>query len=797
MTTSYPAGLDSYTNPTATDELDDEIGTRTHSEFHADNNDAIEAIQAELGTDPSGASATVKARIEATETVANAALPSATAATTYQPLDADLTALAAAGNSTVLAATTASFLTADKTKLDGIEAAADVTDATNVDAAGATMNADTTLAGNGYFLDEDNMASDSATKVPSQQSVKAYADTKQPLDSDLTTLAGAITAFGHSLVDDANAAAARTTLGLVIGTDVAAYDATANLAAKQPCRVATTANITISTALNNGDTLDGVTLATGDRVLVKDQSTGAENGIYVVGPSPARATDFDASAEIKSGVLVTVSEGTVNADSAWMLTTNDAITLDTTALTFTRQYPAATTSVAGIAELATDAETITGTDTTRTVTPSNITALVADSSFLEKISDQVGTMVTGNTETNIAVTYQDADNTLDFVVDTASESGPGVVELATTAEATTGTDTARAVTAAGVKAVVDAHVAAADPHTGYVQESLFDAHTILAATSDNTPAALTVGEQTLVGRITAGNIAALTASQVRTLLDVPTTGEAVLDTLFDANTILAANTDNTPAALTVAEQTLVGRVTGGNIDDLSAATVRTLLDVPTTGEAVLDTLVDAKGDLIVASAADTPARLAVGTNGYVLTADSGEATGVKWAAAAGGGGAETLETFTTVVGTVGTGEDTLFSYTMPGGTLATDGDMLEVQYWVSFSAETNTTTAGRYYFGTEQLGFSGPDDANYNGRAQVKFTIARVSSTSVVVAYAATVKNDDTEAVTFASTATTVTQTLSGNIDIKLTGEVTEVGGTAVNDQIEGRFGSIVYIPAA
>lgn len=94
MTTSYPAALDSFTNPTATDELDDEIGTRTHSEFHADTNDAIEAIQAELGTDPKGAAASVKARIAATETVANAALPTATAATTYQPLDGELTAIA-------------------------------------------------------------------------------------------------------------------------------------------------------------------------------------------------------------------------------------------------------------------------------------------------------------------------------------------------------------------------------------------------------------------------------------------------------------------------------------------------------------------------------------------------------------------------------------------------------------------------------------------------------------------------------------------------------------------------------
>lgn len=65
---------------------------------------------------------------------------------------------------------------AELTKLAGIEALADVTDATNVDAAGATMNADTTLAGNGYFLDEDDMVSNSATKVPSQQSTKAYVD---------------------------------------------------------------------------------------------------------------------------------------------------------------------------------------------------------------------------------------------------------------------------------------------------------------------------------------------------------------------------------------------------------------------------------------------------------------------------------------------------------------------------------------------------------------------------------------------------------------------------------------------
>ena len=115
---------------------------------------------------------------------------------------------------------------------------------------------------------------------------------------------------------------------------------------KDSVRVATTANITIASDLNVGDTIDGVTLADGDRVLVKDQSSGEENGIYIAGSSPVRSADANTSAEVTSGMFCFVEEGTVNGDNGFVLTTNDTITLDTTALTFV-QFSGAGQIIAG------------------------------------------------------------------------------------------------------------------------------------------------------------------------------------------------------------------------------------------------------------------------------------------------------------------------------------------------------------------------------------------------------------------------------------------------------------------
>jgi len=112
---------------------------------------------------------------------------------------------------------------------------------------------------------------------------------------------------------------------------------------KGSVKVATTANITLS----GTQTIDGVALSVGDRVLVKNQTTGSENGIYVVASSGwSRATDADENAEVTSGMFTFVEQGSVNSDTGFVLTTDGAITVGSTSLDFTL-FSASGTLIAG------------------------------------------------------------------------------------------------------------------------------------------------------------------------------------------------------------------------------------------------------------------------------------------------------------------------------------------------------------------------------------------------------------------------------------------------------------------
>jgi hypothetical protein len=125
----------------------------------------------------------------------------------------------------------------------------------------------------------------------------------------------------------------------VAGTDATNKNyvdaAVSGLSWKQAVRVATTTNGTLATAFANGSSIDGVTISTGDRILIKNQTTQTENGIYIVQVSgaPVRSSDADTGAELV-GATVFVDQGTANANTGWTQTTDAPITIGSSNIVF-------------------------------------------------------------------------------------------------------------------------------------------------------------------------------------------------------------------------------------------------------------------------------------------------------------------------------------------------------------------------------------------------------------------------------------------------------------------------------
>jgi hypothetical protein len=146
----------------------------------------------------------------------------------------------------------------------------------------------------------------------------------------------------------ANTLAQRDAFGrLQVATPVAAADAANKQYVddlisgkdwKESVRVASIGNL----ALSGIQTVDGITLVAGDRILCKNQTTGSQNGIYVVAAGAwTRALDADVSAEVTTGMTTLVEQGTVNASTGWSCNTPMPITLNTTALSFIKTLQSA------------------------------------------------------------------------------------------------------------------------------------------------------------------------------------------------------------------------------------------------------------------------------------------------------------------------------------------------------------------------------------------------------------------------------------------------------------------------
>lgn len=156
------------------------------------------------------------------------------------------------------------------------------------------------------------------------------------LDASFDALSADFAAWSANFTDVQDAVTAETAARIAADAAITAM-ITVPVSWKAPVRATTTAAGTLATDFEVGDVVDGVTLALGDRILIKNQAAGAENGIYTVNTTgaPTRATDMDSSSEVP-GAITLVAEGTTNGDTLYFCSTNSPITLGTTALVFTQ-----------------------------------------------------------------------------------------------------------------------------------------------------------------------------------------------------------------------------------------------------------------------------------------------------------------------------------------------------------------------------------------------------------------------------------------------------------------------------
>jgi len=235
----------------------------------------------------------------------------------------------------------------------------------------------------------------------------AYLDATGSVQAQLTgklnlaggAMTGALT-LNADPTNNLHAATKQYVDGLIQGLDI-----------KASVRVATTVNLS---SLSGLLTVDGIGLSAGNRVLVKNQSAAANNGIYVVAANAwTRAPDFNSAANVTAGAFTFVEEGTANADTGWVLVTDNNITLGTTALTFTQFCSAGLTTVvngAGITVVRTGNQfTVSHTAHTGDVTGSEELTIGSGKVTSVKIADSAVT--TAKLDTGAVTTVKLPDST--------------------------------------------------------------------------------------------------------------------------------------------------------------------------------------------------------------------------------------------------------------------------------------------------------------------------------------------------------------------------------------------------
>ena len=322
-----------------------------------------------------------------------------------------------------------------------IELSGDITGTANFDGS-AAINISTTIAANSVALGTDTTGNyvadltagtgisvsgggtETATITVTNTGVTALAGTANQITASGST--GSITLSLPSAVTFPGTVTlnADPSSELQAATKQYVDSVAQGLDVKASVKVATTVTGTLATAFANGSVVDGITLVTGDRILIKNQSTGSQNGIYTVNATgaPTRASDMDVASDFPSSFTF-VEQGTLNADTGWVCT-NNLVVVGTTDIVFAQFSGAGTYTAGNGLSLSGGSFSIDTSITVDKTTAQTLTNKTLTSPVVSGLSISDGSIVIeGATDDAFETTLTFTDPTADRTITFKNESG--------------------------------------------------------------------------------------------------------------------------------------------------------------------------------------------------------------------------------------------------------------------------------------------------------------------------------------------------------------------------------------